>query len=424
MPSKATIIEALLFSHFNTAGAINTTGDPAFTITYSFDATAPGNDFSDLDGWRAWSAAEKNTVLAAFAHLETFLNIDFVAAPSGQDADLSLGMVSLPGSTAGLGGAALGFINGQVSSYQSFATWDKTLDITTDLNLVLHELGHALGLDHPFEDVTLPASYENNHYSVMSYSADPHSGEHNDAMMVFDLLALQSVWGAASYNAGATRYNGPRTGNVDTIWDSGGIDTLDAGAERNTVRLDLREGQFSTFGDFPDLAIAYGAKIENAFGGKGADTILGNALANILSGRNGADLLVGDGGRDKLWGGNGADRLKGGNGHDRLGGSKGDDRLWGGNGNDRIEGGAGNDRVWGNAGADEFLFRDGNARDVVKDFQNNIDTLKVIDKGTRAEVLAAASQKDGDVFFRFDDGDVLIVNNMTLNALKDDLVVI
>ena len=46
--------------------------------------------------------------------------------------------------------------------------------------LMLHELGHALGLKHPFENgATLPAEFDNLRYTVMSYTdhADSHLHE-------------------------------------------------------------------------------------------------------------------------------------------------------------------------------------------------------------------------------------------------------
>jgi Ca2+-binding RTX toxin-like protein len=61
--------------------------------------------------------------------------------------------------------------------------------------------------------------------------------------------------------------------------------------------------------------------VENAAGGIGADTLIGNARRNRLEGvegndhiegRAGDDVLVGDGGADELDGGNGTDRCRGG----------------------------------------------------------------------------------------------------------------
>lgn len=79
---------------------------------------------------------------------------------------------------------------------------------------VLHEFGHALGLDHPFEGASpLPAQFDSTRYSVMSYTLAKDVETYSfywygdglltrgesllvDQPMVFDILALQSLYGA------------------------------------------------------------------------------------------------------------------------------------------------------------------------------------------------------------------------------------
>jgi len=425
MPSQSEIIEALQFDYFHAANPINGTGDPAFTITYQFETDAPADDWSGLSGWASWTNPEKDAVRAALAHIESFLNIDFVEIEGQVDADLSLGLTTMGAGTAGLGGASLAtYSDGSLYDYDAFAAFNKTLDLTDNLNLILHELGHALGLDHPFEGVALAAAYDTNHYTVMSYTPDPESGENNDAMMLFDVYALQDIWGAADYNTGDDTYTGSRTDNVDTVWDTGGTDTFDASARTNAVRLDLRDGAFSTFGSFEDVAIAYGVTIENAVGGAGDDTLIGNEQANDLSGNGGSDVLKGNTGKDTLDGGGGKDRLKGGSGTDTLAGGGGKDKLYGGGGTDTLEGGSGTDRLWGDGGEDTFRFLTGADKDVVRDFESGLDSLEIIGLGTLAEVLAAATEVNGHVFFDFGNGDILVVKNMTLDALESDVSVI
>ncbi len=56
-----------------------------------------------------------------------------------------------------------------------------------------------------------------------------------------------------------------------------------------------------------NIAIAYGAQIENIIGGSGADILVGNALNNTLKGGAGNDIIYGAGGADQLWGDAGAD---------------------------------------------------------------------------------------------------------------------
>ena len=203
MPSLTDIVEAMQFDVMFESDPIHGTGGARFQITYQFETSAPA-DVTGFSGWSSWSAAERDALRDALAHIETFLNVDFVEVNGQADADLALGLVSLPGSTAGTGGLGLSLSGNTITRWDGFAVYDKTLDLTENMNLILHELGHALGLDHPFDGVTLPAAFENNHYTVMSYSADPISGAYNEAMMLYDVLALQSVWGAKPATTRAT----------------------------------------------------------------------------------------------------------------------------------------------------------------------------------------------------------------------------
>lgn len=164
---------------------------------------------------------------------------------------------------------------------------------------------------------------------------------------VHDILAVQNVYGADySTRAGDTVYGFNSTAGKDvfdfskntapivTIWDGGGNDTLDLSGFNADNVIDINEGAFSSAGfminaqykaaradrlgwdeaDFdawyaalglgPDgrpvdnIAIAYGAKIENAIGGSGDDVMIGNALDNVLKGGDGLDVIRLGGGDD------------------------------------------------------------------------------------------------------------------------------
>jgi Ca2+-binding RTX toxin-like protein len=243
--------------------------------------------------------------------------------------------------------------------------------------------------------------------------------------MVHDIVSVQQVYGAdtttrignTTYgfnsNAGRTAYDMTQSLTpIFTIWDAGGTDTLDLSGYDTPSLIDLNEGAFSSAGGFANvnltleqvnanrvaaglaprdqagydsyqdikeqygitnglfkdnIGIAYGAKIENAVGGGGNDTIVGNALNNKLTGGNGDDTISGGNGVDTLIGGNGVDTLNGGDGNDSLDGGNavdvlnggaGNDTLTGGNGDDVLNGGAGNDLLKGGNGADKFVFAD------------------------------------------------------------------
>src|SRR5690606_15369379 len=110
----------------------------------------------------------------------------------------------------------------------------------TWFSLILHEIGHALGLSHPFEandykgNVTLPVDSNDYLRTVMSYTAlasEPegilYPGSYPQTLMRYDVAALEhlyepstkttinNVWAIdAGYNY------------LGTIDDNGGIDTL------------------------------------------------------------------------------------------------------------------------------------------------------------------------------------------------------
>ncbi len=198
---------------------------------------------------------------------------------------------------------------------------------------VLHELGHAIGLDHPFEENAFPTSYDCFKYTVMSYSDAPgHLDQGTCSIypttpMLLDILALQYLYGAnTTYHAGDDTYTFAEGQEYyQTLWDGGGNDTIAYTSTTGSV-IDLREGAFSQLGrpitlsnhsfQADTVAIAYGTLIENAFGGSGNDTLYGNDTGNDLRGNGGNDVLYAGAGNDLLRGNLGNDTLDGGTGRD------------------------------------------------------------------------------------------------------------
>lgn len=283
------------------------------------------------------------------------------------------------------------------------------------LQTYIHEIGHALGLSHlgPYDGYGTygrDAIYANDSWqlSVMSYFSQTDNTVVNASFgyavtpMIVDILAVQSLYGApdaSSATAGNTTYGNGATlsGYLDdlygfafdgqsnaalyygdpvalTIYDRGGVDTINLSRSTADNRVDLIGGRFSDVnGGTGNLAIDLSTEIENATGGRGDDTLSGSALSNVLRGNGGNDVLKGHGSNDRLFGGagrdlldgswaddrleggTGADTLLGGGGLDILSGGQGLDRLQGGWGHDRLDGGADGDRLAGNGGHDTLL---------------------------------------------------------------------
>ena len=91
-----------------------------------------------------------------------------------------------------------------------------------------------------------------------------------------------------------------------TLADTSGVDTINAAAVSKSVRLDLVGGNKSNGGS-GDFTVASGSIIENAIGGLGNDTLMGNAVNNSLRGNAGNDTMSGGAGNDTIDGGSGID---------------------------------------------------------------------------------------------------------------------
>lgn len=438
MLSQNEIIAAMQYTRFNASDPLNTTDSARITISYQYAGNASPADLptsAEYSGWRQFTAAEKADFEAALAHIESFLNVDFVQTTGNSDPDLNVAAISLPGSVIGHGGYSVRYQGSSILEWDGFVAYDTDLDLSLDrqFDLLLHELGHAMGLRHTHEaDDTLPAEFDSNLYSVMSYRANPVNGEDSDAMMLFDVLALQDIWGAAPHNEGTSSYTGSRTRTVDSIWDSGGTDVLDANGRRAGVTLDLRQGAFSSFDADQDVVVTFGTEIENAFGAQGADLVIGNELNNllrghanhdVLAGKAGRDRMEGGAGRDTLWGDEGVDLLFGGRGQDQLYGGSENDQLTGRNGADRLDGQAGDDLLLGGRGLDTFVFKHQGGNDTVQDFSTDADRLDIIGHGGLDALLDQAQDTGNGVLFDFDQGGSLLLRDVTLAGLGEDFLI-
>jgi serralysin len=331
------------------------------------------------------------------------------------------------------------------------------LSITYAANAEYAQDTRAYSVMSYFQASSLGARHFDFNLSTTVYSGVP---------LIHDIAAIQRMYGADmttrtgdtvygfNSNAGRDSYDFTKTpAPIMAIWDAGGNDTIDASGYATRQVIDLTPGSLSsiggvTFGTAPsfeqvninralagfgplargtydanmaalstnpdlgrltdNVGIAYGAIIENAIGGSGADTIIGNSADNILRGNAGDDLIVAGAGDDVLDGGVGDDEMLGGLGDDsyyvdavgdivtelagqgvdtvfsaidyKLGdhveklallgtakigtgneldnvivGNSGSNYLYGGEGIDRLIGGDGHDFLSGGSGADVFV---------------------------------------------------------------------
>lgn len=201
-------------------------------------------------------------------------------------------------------------------------------------SLVLHELGHALGLAHP----TL------NEATVMWGILD--SGTMRRNLHPADRAGLAELYPSSTV-VQPTLCNGQNP----TLFASAGVPLV--GTSGNDVILGSSGADIIDAGSGNDTICALGGS-DQVVGGDGDDTILGGDGADFLRGGPGIDLIDGGSGNDRLLGGVDGDTITGGDGDDFIGGFGGDDIIDGGAGNEKIFGGFGHDLIDGGSGNDEI----------------------------------------------------------------------
>jgi serralysin len=232
---------------------------------------------------------------------------------------------------------------------------------------LLHEIGHALGLKHPHDDggtgrptfPTLGLSNLNEQlFTMMSYDEStsvaewyasyglPSSVGYPSSLMPMDVIAIQSIYGAnTTTRATNTTYSLTNNNKIETYWDAGGIDTLDASLSSC--------GWFIALGLYPHGSNRIGVAIpgdwgltetgqfyfnaENLIGSEYEDLIAGDSVSNDIRGKGGDDLLSGLAGNDTIFGNYGNDTSYGGDGNDTINGGWGDDTVYGEAGNDTLD---------------------------------------------------------------------------------------
>ena len=289
----------------------------ATTISYSFAQGAPAAGGEGGTGFTAFSPALMQTVRDIFARLSLQTGLSFQEI--GND-------------TGGVGQGAVRFAINEQSNTRGYSfipdayknepkAGDVWLDVqTTQLMqpgqegyyVLLHEIGHALGLQHPLAPSdTSGATVLLDAFNTMANTimVDQLTGGPAWPSWYgnFDMQALRYLYGAKAYAGNDTTYiiaDGAAAASM-SILDDGGLDTIDASESSISTTIDLHPGKMSSVGLSVDgvaylnnISIATGTTIENIIATSSDDYLIGNDAPNRFVLNGGNDIVDGGGGTD------------------------------------------------------------------------------------------------------------------------------
>lgn len=256
------------------------------TIKYTF-SVASGNE-AGRTGQVAFSAAQQLHTLAAMKYIGQMTGINFVQVSDGNAAQVHFANVDITESaqTSGLSSWRTSYSydrSGNITYYDvdSYIYLDnvqfagQNADLTpgrAGYETLLHEIGHMLGLKHPFEAttgnaVTLPDSLDRSYNTLMSYD---WSSSAYSQFSQYDVAALMWLYGGDGLGGklgatagarylvgtnGADQLSGTAGNDVlrgdggnDILNGQGGIDTAAFGAARASYSV-LISGETVTVAD-------------------------------------------------------------------------------------------------------------------------------------------------------------------------------
>jgi serralysin len=305
----------------------NPTGNKStpIPVTYSFALTPAYLSGDNAQGFAAFTAAQKEGVRSFLNLASSILNINFTEVTESVSSTTPYGQIRMANvKTNAAGYAQLPGSNGGPEDgdvFISTSTIDSTYALGSfDYDTLIHEVAHAIGLKHPgnYNAGSAPSSEPGNYLansedskliSVVSYVEHPQELQRID-FGPYDLLALDYLYGLRSYKADNTSYvyTDSVGRQLQTIYDTGGMDTIDFSQVTTPTTINLNGGLSSSAGKISsnpaseraqnNIQIAFGTEIERVIGSPQADQITGNGSANSFTGGGGNDTINGGAGID------------------------------------------------------------------------------------------------------------------------------
>lgn len=356
LASPPTSLEIATLATGERWGGAGLLGAGAF-VTYSFATSVAAYDgSSSRPGFVAFNDAQRASARTAIDAWAAVSGITFLEVSDTALGQIRFGLHDFT-STSNAGAAGYAYYPGPGLGGDVWINTATKLGSLADpggQHVLLHEIGHAIGLKHSFEgSAVLRPADDNISVTVMSYT-----GFATGVLGPLDRAAAGYLYGTTDI-----AHFWDRPNQTLTIFGLNVAERLVA-PDLNTI--------ISAGGGADD--VRGGTGNDWLFGGDGSDVITGGSGSDVLYGdtfstESGFDTLEGEEGNDILIGGNSADLMRGGSGDDWMFGSDGNDSAFGGDGtdvfygdlftgetgNDFAEGQGGNDVLIGGVG-DDILY--------------------------------------------------------------------